>query len=120
MQEINTNEKICFYKKNPQFLLNHYETLSKCGPHEYLILTKFLNDWVKIVDFLIKAYFCLSPDSPGTHCRLYQQLWIIVMMQEKWGLGEYCNDFCLISSRLLTYAPLGWELQDFFLLSPPL
>ena len=56
--------------KNPQFLPNHYETLSKCGPHEYLILTKFPNDWVKIVDFLIKAYFRLSPDSPGTHCIL--------------------------------------------------
>ena len=25
-------------------------------------------DWVKIVDFLIKAYFWVSPDSPGTHC----------------------------------------------------
>ena len=32
--------------------------------NEYLILTKFHNDWVKIVDFLIKAYFCLGPDSP--------------------------------------------------------
>ena len=45
--------------KNLQFLLNHYETLSKYGTHEYLILTKFRNDWVRIVDFLIKAYFCL-------------------------------------------------------------
>ena len=25
--------------------------------HEYIHLTKFRNDWVKIVDFLIKAYF---------------------------------------------------------------
>ena len=33
----------------------------KCGTHEYLILTKFRIDWVKIVDFLIKAYFWLSP-----------------------------------------------------------
>ena len=48
--------------KNPQFLLNHYETLSKQGTHEDLTLTKFRNDWVKIVDFLIKAYFWLSPD----------------------------------------------------------
>ena len=38
--------------KNPQFLTNHYETLSKCGTQGYLILTKFHNDWAKIVDFL--------------------------------------------------------------------
>ena len=37
--------------KNPQFLLNHYETLSKRGTHEDLTLTKFRNDGVKIVDF---------------------------------------------------------------------
>ena len=42
--------------KNPQFLPNHYEFLSKCGTNEYFILTKIRNDWVKIVDFLIKAY----------------------------------------------------------------
>ena len=46
--------------KNPQFLPNHCETLSQLGTHEYLIVTKFRNDWVKIVDFLIKAYFSLS------------------------------------------------------------
>ena len=39
------------YTKNPQFLLNYYETLSKCGPHGNLILTKFRNEWGKIVDF---------------------------------------------------------------------
>ena len=42
--------------ENPQFLPNHNETLSNYGTHEYLILTKFRNDWIKIVDFLIKAY----------------------------------------------------------------
>ena len=45
--------------KNLQFLPNHNETLSKKGTHEYRILTKFHNDWVKIVDFFIKPYFCL-------------------------------------------------------------
>ena len=35
--------------KNSQFLPNDYET-------RYLILTDFHNHWVKIVDFLIKAY----------------------------------------------------------------
>ena len=43
--------------KNLQFLPDHYETLTKEGTHEDLILTKFRNDLVKIVDFLVKAYF---------------------------------------------------------------
>ena len=43
--------------KNPQFLSDHYEILTKEGTHEDLILTKFCNDRVKIVDFLVKAYF---------------------------------------------------------------
>ena len=43
--------------ENPQFLSDHYEILTKEGPHEDLILTKFRNDRVKIVDFLVKAYF---------------------------------------------------------------
>ena len=46
--------------KNPQFLADHYETSSKLGTHEYLIVSKFRNDWVEIVDFLINAYFCQS------------------------------------------------------------
>ena len=46
--------------KNLQFLPDHYETLTKEGTHEDLILTKFCNDsvdLVKIIDFLVKAYF---------------------------------------------------------------
>ena len=43
--------------KNPQFLSDHYKILTKEGTHEDLILTKFRNDRVKIVDFLVKAYF---------------------------------------------------------------
>ena len=38
--------------KNTQYLPDHYET--------YLIVSKFRNDRVNIVDFLIKAYFCQS------------------------------------------------------------
>ena len=56
--------------KNPQFLPNQYETLSKKGTCECLILTKFCNGRVKIVDFLIKAYFCLSPDLHVSECRI--------------------------------------------------
>ena len=43
--------------KNPQFLPDHYEILTKEGTHEDLFLAKFRNDQIKIVDFLIKAYF---------------------------------------------------------------
>ena len=28
--------------------------------HKNMLLLKFRNDWLKIVDFLIKAYFCVS------------------------------------------------------------
>ena len=31
-------------------------------------MAKFRNEWVKIVNLLIKAYFWLSPVTPGTHC----------------------------------------------------
>ena len=60
--------------KNPQFYPNHYETLSKWGPNEDFIFTKFRYDWVKIVDFLIKAYLWQSIDSPGTQCTVYEIL----------------------------------------------
>ena len=53
--------------QNPQFLPNHYETLSKQGTHEYLVLTKFHNDWFKIVDFVIKAYFLFTVIFFGPH-----------------------------------------------------
>ena len=43
--------------KNPQFLPHHYEILTKEGAHEDLTLTKFRNDRIEIVDFLINAYF---------------------------------------------------------------
>ena len=42
--------------KNPQFLPNDNETQSKLSTLWYLILTEFHYHWVKIVDFLIKAY----------------------------------------------------------------
>ena len=36
--------------------------------HELVILTKFHNDLVKIVDFLLLAYFLAIPYSPFPHC----------------------------------------------------
>ena len=47
--------------KNLQFLPNHNETLLKGGVHVYLIFTKFHNNWIKFVDFLIKGHFRSSP-----------------------------------------------------------
>ena len=55
-QEFPDSVKNMLLLKNLQFLPDHYETLTKEGTQENLILTKFHNDWVKIVDFLIKAY----------------------------------------------------------------
>ena len=56
-QEFLESVKNMLLPKNLQFLPDHYETLTKEGTHEDLILTKFCNDLVNIVDFLIKAYF---------------------------------------------------------------
>ena len=66
--------------KNLQFLPNNYETRSKLTTHEYLILTEFQIHWVKIVDFLMKAYvLCKSRlGCPGlyfTKLRIRFSLW---------------------------------------------
>ena len=45
--------------KNLQFSPNDYETQSKISSHKYLNLTEFHNHWVKIVNFIIKAYVVL-------------------------------------------------------------
>ena len=50
--ESGLGQKYAFTKKNPQFLFDHYEILTKEGTHEDLILTKFRNDRVKIEDLL--------------------------------------------------------------------
>ena len=67
-QKNRDSTKNMFLLKNQQFLPNHYETSSKWG---YLILAKFRFDWVKIVDFLIKSYFWVCPDTPGTLCTVF-------------------------------------------------
>ena len=54
--------------KNLQFLNNHHETLAKFTTHEMLILRKFHNDWIKILDFLLSVNIiacALFYDSPS-------------------------------------------------------
>ena len=43
--------------KNPQFSPNFDDTLPKWSSHGMVILTKCHKNWVKIVDFLLIAYF---------------------------------------------------------------
>ena len=43
--------------KNPQFLSNQADILPKSPIHEPVILTKWHNDWVKIVDFFKETIF---------------------------------------------------------------
>ena len=43
--------------KNPQFSPNFDYTLPKWSAHWIVILTKYHKNWVKIVDFLLVAYF---------------------------------------------------------------
>ena len=45
------------YNKNPQFIPNNAEIQEIVPTHELVILTKFHNNWIKIVDFLLLAYF---------------------------------------------------------------
>ena len=54
--------------KNPQFLHNQYEIKPKWPAHVQVILAKFRNDWVKIVDFLVKAYFWASDKFASPYC----------------------------------------------------
>ena len=43
--------------KNPQFLSNQAEFQAILPTHELVILTKFYNNWIKIVDFIINLLF---------------------------------------------------------------
>ena len=43
--------------KNSQFLAYHAQTLAILPIHEIVILTKFHDNWTKIVDFSLIAYF---------------------------------------------------------------
>ena len=58
---IETDSKVLVQKlannKNPQFVSNQADIQAILPTYELFIFTKFHNDWVKIVDFLIKAYF---------------------------------------------------------------
>ena len=74
-QENQDSPKIMLSMKNSQFLPNQYETLSIWIPHEYLILINFRIHLEKIANFLIKAYFCQSPDLHVPECRLGNYFW---------------------------------------------
>ena len=50
-------KNIYYWPRNPQFLPNQGYIKAILSTHELIIFTKFHEDWVKIVDFSIKAYF---------------------------------------------------------------
>jgi len=54
------SQKLAIRKKST-FLSNLHETWSKYLAHEKIILTKFHEDWIKDVDFLLMANFCECP-----------------------------------------------------------
>ena len=105
----------------------------------YSFCQSFVMIGKKIVDFLIKAYFCLSPDSPGTHCRLYRlekpnwdshstvrvsiRLFQSVGKRHKWHVGIYskskhtwCN---FILKSLLYRRHLRWSKGNIVKTFPP-
>ena len=50
--------------------------------HKYLFVTKFHNDWVQIVDFLIKAYFCSSSHLPSPVCNMVTLVLLMLAIEE--------------------------------------
>ena len=67
--------------KNLKFLTNYYKTRSKSSTYEYLILTEFHNHWVKIVDFLIKAYVYYESLNWGAQvCTLRMRVWFSYLL----------------------------------------
>ena len=81
--------------KNPQFFPNHDENLSKCVTNEYLILTKNRQDWAKIVDFLIKAYFFM--------CTLFLHQTLVRIY---YLLSLFCND-----TEFFSHPRVNWPLE---------
>ena len=55
--KIDTRPRHILLLKNPQFLPNSFETWSKGPLYQSVKLSKSQKNWVKIVDFLIRAYF---------------------------------------------------------------
>ena len=66
--ELRLSQKYALNKKCTFFTKSIRNFVKKKGTCECLILTKFCNGRVKIVDFLIKAYFWESLSSPSPLC----------------------------------------------------
>ena len=106
---------------NPQFSPNHYENLSKCGTNGDLILTKFRNDWVKFVDFSIKAYFlmstffCIRPYIASIRCQThYFEHPPPSSSKKKYTALHFCVSLWLSLSSPLRYQK--WLRDRYFLL----
>ena len=105
--------------KNSQFLRNHYENWWKCGTHEYHIFTNFRNDFVKIVDFLIKAYSWVSLKFGVTYCNIFKQIllsWNCASSQnsEKLTIKIFHRSFCekfTVSISLICGINIWWLID---------
>ena len=70
--ELRLSQKYAFIEKSTIFTKSIRNFVKKKGTRECLILTKFCNGRVKIMDFSIKAYFWESLSSPSPLCRLHR------------------------------------------------
>ena len=59
-RKIRTQQKNTYIMK----ILSFYPIIAKLCQNEVLMIS---DDWIKVGDFF-KAYFCMSPDPPGTYC----------------------------------------------------
>ena len=55
------HQKLAIIKKSTFFIRSSWNLVKIIISHELSILTKFHEDWIKNVDFLLMANFCESP-----------------------------------------------------------
>ena len=90
--------------KNPQFLPNDYEI-----KYSWVLffLTEFHNHWVKIVDFLIKAFVLWSLNRAAQVCKC--------LSIKRGAVTKIHFPICLV----ITFIPLPWHVVHFSTLDPP-
>ena len=91
-----------------QFLPNDYETLSKLSTHKCLILTEFHNHWVKIVDFVIKAYVLRKSElwCPSLYVLRKSELWCPSLYVFETSRANFHKIYKKMMAKLFVYVSI--------------
>ena len=85
--------------KNPQFLPNQADILPSEFIHWTDILTKFHNNWTKVVDFLVTAFYF-----PG---------WTFFWIWSQCAVGRACffreNNYVMLYGRFTKFVEKGFS-----------